>query len=158
MKWLFENTKNKCDESRMEQMFARYPVFADLKPLLGQNPLDLSGGERAKAALFKLILIGKRIMLLDEPEKHLDKNSIEELSFILKDLAQKEFSFVIVSHSPDFIYNTAHTVSLMEEGKLTKYERDVYFPQYAETSLYSVVKEVPIEVFDVKEAEVKADG
>ena len=150
--------KNKCDESRMEQMFALYPIFADLKPLLGQNPLDLSGGERAKAALFKLILIGKRIMLLDEPEKHLDKNSIEELSFILKDLAQKEFSFVIVSHSPDFIYNTAHTVSLMEEGKLTKYERDVYFPQYAETSLYSVVKEVPIEVFDVKEAEVKADG
>lgn len=150
--------KNHCDESRMEQMFTLYPIFVDLKPLLGQNPLDLSGGERAKAALFKLILIGKRIMLLDEPEKHLDKNSMRELSAIIKDLAQKGFSFIIVSHSPDFIYNTAHTVSLIEGGELIKYERDDYFPQYAETSLYSVVKEVPLEVFDVKEAGVKSDG
>lgn len=150
--------KNKCDETRMEQMFALYPVFADLKELLAQNPLDLSGGERAKAALFKLILIGKRIMLLDEPEKHLDKNSIEELSCILKDLAQKGFSFIIVSHSPNFIYNTAHSVSLLENGKITKYERDAYFPRFAETSLYNVVKAVPLEVFDVKEAEVREDG
>ena len=133
-------------------------MFADLKALYAQNPLDLSGGERAKAALFKLLLIDRDILILDEPEKHLDKNSIAALSHIIKDLAAQGFSFIIVSHSPDFIYNTASSICLIENGMLQTYTRNEYFPARCKTSLYKAIEPAGLPVQDVKEAEVSADG
>ena len=150
--------KNKLEENRLLSLLEHYKMFADLKALYEQNPLDLSGGERAKAALFKLLLIGRDILILDEPEKHLDKNSIAELSLIIKELAAQGFSFIVVSHSPDFIYNTASTVSVIENGTLTAYRREAYFPAHCKTSLYKAIEPAGLPLYDVKEAEVSANG
>ncbi len=150
--------KNKLPESVIGDAFARYPLFADLEALLGKNPLDLSGGERAKAAIFKLILLGRDIMLLDEPEKHLDKNSMEALSNMLLKLSKSGFSFLIVSHSPDFIYRTAHAVHHLSDGSITSFTPEQYFPQQCETSLYKAIKPTALPLSDVTEAEVKTHG
>ncbi|MBQ3431168.1 MAG: ABC-F family ATP-binding cassette domain-containing protein [Clostridia bacterium] len=150
--------KNKLPPETIDTNFETNEIFTDLKAHLAQNPLDLSGGERAKAAMLKLLLIERDIMILDEPEKHLDTDSMAELSAIIRALASEGCSFIIVSHSPDFIYNTASTVSLIENGTLKKYQRDDYFPQILKTSLYQAIEPSGIAVSDVKEAEVKADG
>lgn len=150
--------KNHLPALRLDEALESYGVFSDLSALMAQNPLDLSGGERAKAAMFKLILIQRGIFILDEPEKHLDKSSMMELSHIIRSLAQQGFSFIIVSHSPDFIYRTAKTVSCLQNGLIETFPRDSFFPAYCETSLYRAIKPSGVPILDVCEAEVKSHG
>lgn len=146
-------SKNKLGEEKIEQTFERFSLFEDLKPLLNSNPLDFSGGERAKAALFKPLMIDRNLLILDEPEKHLDKKSINELSLIIKQLAASGISFIIVSHSPDFIYRTAHSVNRLSGGKIQKYSTGEYFPALCETSLYKSLKGAEAELLDISEVE-----
>ena len=154
----FALKKNRLEESLIESTLAQYPMFEDMRALLGQNPLDLSGGERAKAAIFKLILLGARTMILDEPEKHLDKASIRELSRIINALSARAYAFLIVSHSPDFIYTTASTVHHLEGGKIQTYTPQAYFPARCETSLYRAIKPANIPLMELHEAEVSENG
>ena len=150
----FALSKNKLPLRLIEEGFKKYPMFEALRVLLNMNPLDLSGGERAKAAVFKLLILGRDILILDEPEKHLDKKSINELSGIIKELSAYSVSFIIVSHSPDFIYNTADSINELREGKFTKKTVREYFPERSETSLYKAIKGAAIPLFDCSEAEV----
>ena len=151
----FALSKNKLPLSLLDEGFKKYPMFAGLKELLNMNPLDLSGGERAKAAVFKLLILGRDVLILDEPEKHLDKNSISELSAIIKELSAEGVSFIIVSHSPDFIYNAADSVNELRDGFFTKYNIREYFPEKSETSLYKAIKGASLPLFECSEAEVK---
>lgn len=150
--------QNRLPESKIEELFARYPVFADLQELLEQNPLDLSGGERAKAAVFKLLLIGKDVLLLDEPEKHLDSKSMEELSGIFRELASQGVSFLIVSHSPAFLYRTAHCVHFLSEGRISAYTPQAYCTTHCPTPLYRAIRSADVELSDIEEAEVIEHG
>ncbi|MBQ6380103.1 MAG: ATP-binding cassette domain-containing protein [Clostridia bacterium] len=150
--------QNRLEQNKTEALFARYPLFEDLKALLPKNPLDFSGGELAKAAIFKLLLIDRTILLLDEPEKHLDRDSMEEFSCLIKDLAAGGISFIIVSHSPDFMYRTAHTVWQLEGGSITTYRPQDYFPAQCQTSLYQAIAATELPLFAVQEAEVTPHG
>lgn len=150
----FVLSKNGFDESKIEEGLSAFPNYSDLEPLLESNPLDFSGGERAKAAMFKLLLLNKNLILLDEPEKHLDKKSTAELSAVLKSLADKDISFLIISHTPDFIYNTADSIKLLENGVIKEYETEEYFSKKSETSLYSALKECGLPLRTAEQTEV----
>ena len=153
--FLYLLKKNRLPAERIEECFQKYTLFADLPELMESNPLDLSGGERAKAAIFKLLLLGRTILLLDEPEKHLDKHSMKALGHIIRSLSAQGVSFFIISHSPDFIYRCAHRILLLQGGKIEEYRPEDFFPTHSETALYSVIKPAKLPLFDCDEAEVR---
>lgn len=79
---------------------------------------DLSGGEKARLALLKLMLTGANFLILDEPTNHLDipaKEAIEE--------AIRAFpgTFLTVSHDRYFLDKVANCVVELESGHLTEY-------------------------------------
>lgn len=79
---------------------------------------DLSGGERARLALCKLMLTGANVLLLDEPTNHLDipaKEAVEEA------LAIFPGTFLVISHDRYFLDQVADRVLELEAGKLTDY-------------------------------------
>lgn len=79
---------------------------------------DLSGGEKARLALLKLMLTGANFLILDEPTNHLDipaKEAVEEaiMSF--------PGTFLVVSHDRYFLDKVANCVIELDNGQLVEY-------------------------------------
>jgi ATP-binding cassette subfamily F protein 3 len=81
----------------------------------------LSGGEKTRLALVKLLLDPPNLLLMDEPTTHLDVGSIDAL---IGALAQYEGTLVFISHDVYFIRAVAKTVLHINAGKLTPYAGD----------------------------------
>ncbi|WP_309164796.1 ABC-F family ATP-binding cassette domain-containing protein [Terrisporobacter mayombei] len=80
---------------------------------------DLSGGQRTKVLLTKLLLESPTILILDEPTNHLDEEHIVWLTRYLQDY---ENSFILVSHDVPFINDTCNVIYHIENGELTRYK------------------------------------
>ncbi|MFZ2707801.1 MAG: ATP-binding cassette domain-containing protein, partial [Leptotrichiaceae bacterium] len=80
---------------------------------------DLSGGEKTRVALAKLLLQEPDLLVLDEPTNHLDLVSIEWLEEYLKKYGK---AFLLVSHDRIFLDNVCNKIYEVENKKLYKYE------------------------------------
>lgn len=78
----------------------------------------LSGGERKKVALTKILLKDSDFLLLDEPTNHLDISMIEWLEdFLLR----KQLTLLIVTHDREFIDNVCSDIYELNNGNIDKY-------------------------------------
>ncbi len=93
---------------------------------------ELSGGERARVSLVKLMLSDVNFLLLDEPTNHLDIQSREALENALEGY---DGTCLIVSHDRYFINRLAESVCYMDSDKLTRYlgDYDYYLSKQTET-------------------------
>lgn len=79
----------------------------------------LSGGERAKAALGRLMASDATLLLMDEPANHLDLHALEALEEML---ANYQGTLLLVSHDRQMIDKVAQRVLLFQNDSLTTYE------------------------------------
>ena len=86
---------------------------------LDRDVTDLSGGQRTKVLLTKLLLESPTILILDEPTNHLDE---EHIVWLTRYLQEYENSFILVSHDTDFINNTCNVIYHIENAELTRYK------------------------------------
>ncbi len=98
---------------------------------------DLSGGEKAKLCLLKLMLSGANVLLLDEPTNHLDIPSREVLEAALADY---EGTIIAVSHDRYFINKLSTEIYCMKPDGFQRFDGD--YNDYAEAMLLQT-KEKP---------------
>ncbi len=79
----------------------------------------LSGGEKARVALGKVIISQANFLLLDEPTNHLDINSVEML---IDALGKYEGSLVLVSHDRYFVSKTANKIWEIVDGEIKEFK------------------------------------
>lgn len=86
---------------------------------LDKKLLHLSGGQRKRVALAKVILSEPDFLILDEPTNHLD---IEMVEFLEEYLSQQHLSLLMVTHDRYFLDEVCNTIIELENQKLFTYE------------------------------------
>ena len=81
----------------------------------------LSGGQRSKVLLTKLLLTKPNLLILDEPTNFLDENQV---SWLISFLQNYEHSFLVVSHDNSFLNSICNVILHLEWGTLTRYKGD----------------------------------
>lgn len=105
-------------DSKVEEV-ARALGLLDLG--LDRDVTDLSGGQRTKVLLGKLLLEKPDVLLLDEPTNYLDIQHIEWLKRYLNDY---ENAFVLISHDIPFLNSVINVVYHMENQEFSRYVGD----------------------------------
>ncbi|MDE6759829.1 MAG: ABC-F family ATP-binding cassette domain-containing protein [Lachnospiraceae bacterium] len=109
-------------------LFTGEDVFKEIK--------DLSGGERGRVSLAKLMLSNANFLILDEPTNHLDITSKEILENALKNYTG---TILYVSHDRYFINQTATRILDLHHGNITSYIGN--YDYYIEQQLVSTSRE-----------------
>ena len=143
----YDQRQQQLDPSKtvMEEIHDSFSLYKDseVRGLLGRFLFkadqvftevgSLSGGEKARLALLKLMLSGANVLLLDEPTNHLDIESKE----IFEDaLREYEGTIVAVSHDRYFLNRVASKIFELNEDGMSKFEGgyDYYEEKKAEIS------------------------
>ncbi|MGM9970697.1 MAG: ribosomal protection-like ABC-F family protein [Anaeroplasma sp.] len=93
------------------------------KKMINQNYNSLSGGEKTRVNLAKILLTEPEILLLDEPTNHLD---IESLEFLEELILKYKGTVLIVSHDRYFLDKVINKTILLENGK-----ENIYYGNYS---------------------------
>ncbi len=82
---------------------------------------DLSGGQRTKILLAKMLLQNPDILLLDEPTNYLDE---EHINWLKEYLTNYENAFILISHDIEFLNSVVNIIYHVENAELTRYVGD----------------------------------
>ena len=115
---------------------------------LDRDVQDLSGGQRTKILLAKLLLSKPDILLLDEPTNYLDESHIEWLKRYLQEY---ENAFILISHDIPFLNSVINLIYHMENQKLSRYVGD--YEQFR--NVYEMKKQQLESAFERQQQEIR---
>lgn len=122
---------------KTEQAQAVADVMAQtgVTDLAERHPYDLSGGEKQKVALAKVLLTRPKIVLLDEPTKGLDAYSKRQFAEVLAKLKADGKTVVVVTHDVEFAAVVADRCAMFFDGKIVSVADKYAF--FAENRYYT---------------------
>lgn len=108
-----------CSAEEWKKRVGETLTALGISHLLRRHPYDLSGGEQQKAALAKILMLEPSIILLDEPTKGLDPHARASFGKILRELAARGVTLLLVTHDVEFAAVYADRCSLFFDGELS---------------------------------------
>ena len=119
---------------------------------LERDVTDLSGGQRTKVLLGKLLLEKPDILLLDEPTIYLD---VEHIEWLKRYLQEYENAFILISHDIPFLNSVVNLIYHMENQELNRYvgDYDKFMEVYAmkKAQLEAAYKRQQQEISELKD-------
>ena len=90
-------------------------------------PANLSGGQRQRVAIARALVSTPKIVLADEPTAALDKQSGRDVVNMMKEMAEKEGTTIIMVTHDNKILDIADRIIIVDEGKLASKEQEQAF-------------------------------
>lgn len=125
---MMENLGTIQDTLTMHDFYVIDSKVEEVARALGLNDIgldrdveELSGGQRTKILLGKLLLEKPDILLLDEPTNYLD---VEHISWLTRYLQEYENAFILISHDIPFLNSVVNLIYHMENKELNRYVGD----------------------------------
>lgn len=108
----YSNTLSESEASKLYEV-------CQIDHLLKRRTDELSGGEKQRVAICRLLISSPRLLLLDEPFSHLDMMHKNTLKRVIHDIGEKlRITCVIVSHDPLDTLSWADRIFVMKEGRI----------------------------------------
>lgn len=115
---------------------------------LDRDVADLSGGQRTKVLLVKLLLENPSILILDEPTNYLDH---QHIVWLTRYLQEYENAFILVSHDMEFLNSVVNVIYNLDGGNLTRYTGD--YENFKR--MYEIQKEQELRAYERQQAEIE---
>lgn len=116
MEGLITARKVKKDEARKKAQQAL--EWVGLGDKINNYPSQMSGGQQQRVGIARALVLEPEVMLLDEPTSALDPELVGETLDVIKKVAEKGITMVIVTHEMKFAEEVANKVVFMENGTI----------------------------------------
>ncbi|OON86565.1 amino acid ABC transporter ATP-binding protein [Oribacterium sp. C9] len=83
-------------------------------------PKHLSGGQQQRVAIARALAMKPQLLLLDEPTSALDPELVGEVLDVIKDIAGKGYTMLLVSHEMSFVKNVSNRVIFLDKGHIVE--------------------------------------
>ena len=115
IKWL-ENNITRLKSIDDKKIAANLLEQLGLNQLGSSYPNSLSGGQKQRVAIARALAMSPDLILFDEPTSALDPEVVGDVLNIMKDLAQKGMTMIVVTHEMQFAKEVADRVIVMDQG------------------------------------------
>lgn len=107
--------QGKSKEEATQQALALLDMVG-LRSKANQNPDQLSGGQKQRVAIARALAMEPQILLFDEPTSALDPSMVSEVLAVIRSLAKKGMTMLVVTHEMRFAHDISSRVFYMDEG------------------------------------------
>lgn len=81
---------------------------------------EISGGQKQRVAIARALCMNPQLLLFDEPTSALDPEMVDEVSKVMKELANDGMTMVVVTHEMDFAKEAADQIIFMDNGYIVE--------------------------------------
>ncbi|HKI53183.1 MAG TPA: ATP-binding cassette domain-containing protein, partial [Anaerolineales bacterium] len=111
-----ENTGIPRDEMKVRVEDAM--KLTGISDLADRTPYSLSGGQQQRVALTSILVMQPKVLVLDEPTSQMDPIGTREVFGVIRTMAEKGMTVVLVEHKVEWIANFADRVVALHEGQI----------------------------------------
>lgn len=96
-------------------------------------PASLSGGQKQRVAIIRAMMLNPEVLLFDEPTSALDPESIGDVLSLIRELAERGMTIVIVTHEMSFAKEIASRIVFLDKGKIIEEGTPTEFFEHPKT-------------------------
>ena len=108
------------DKAEAEQKALALLTRVGLADRADAYPIQLSGGQKQRVAIVRALMMEPEVMLFDEPTSALDPEMVGEVLDVMKALAKKGMTMVVVTHEMGFAREVSNRVLFMDDGVIAE--------------------------------------
>ncbi|MCQ2009576.1 amino acid ABC transporter ATP-binding protein [Sporolactobacillus sp. STSJ-5] len=105
-------------KSEAERLGLEFLKQVNLEDQRDQYPVTLSGGQQQRVSIARALAVNPKAILLDEPTSALDPELVDSVLRVLRNLAEKKMTMIVVTHEIEFAREVADKVVFMADGKI----------------------------------------
>jgi len=91
-----------------------------MAPYINARPRQLSGGQKQRVAIARALAMDPEVLLFDEPTSALDPEMVGEVLSVMRDLARRGMTMLVVTHEMAFARDVSSTVVFMDGGVIAE--------------------------------------
>jgi energy-coupling factor transport system ATP-binding protein len=104
--------------AEMIERIERAMALTGISDLAQRSPYSLSGGQQQRVALTSILVMEPRVLVLDEPTSQMDPIGTREVFGVIKEMAARGMTVVLVEHKIEWIAAFADRVIALEDGRI----------------------------------------
>jgi len=92
--------------------------LTDISDLADRSPYSLSGGQQQRVALTSILVMQPKVLVLDEPTSQMDPVGTREVFGVIREMAQRGLTVILVEHKVEWIAAFADRVIALKDGSI----------------------------------------